>query len=75
METNWLLVLTTLKETSQLRITEALFAAPNPIPVKAALKIFGLCSEHVRSPLVPLAPESPLYRRLQALAQEIRHDQ
>ncbi len=59
----------------QLRITEALFAAPNPIPVKAALKIFGLCSEHVRSPLVPLAPESPLYRRLQALAQEIRHDQ
>ena len=29
----------------------------------------------VQQPLVPLAPESPLYRRLQALAQEIRHDQ
>ena len=59
----------------QLKLTEALFAAPNPIPVKAALKIFGLCSDHVRSPLVPLSPDSPLYRRLEALAQEIRHDQ
>lgn len=59
----------------QLKLTEALFAAPNPIPVKAALKIFGLCSEQVRSPLVALSPDSPLYRRLEALAQEIRHDQ
>ncbi|MGB1699775.1 MAG: dihydrodipicolinate synthase family protein, partial [Nannocystaceae bacterium] len=59
----------------QLKLTEALFAAPNPIPVKAALKIFGLCAAQVRSPLIPLPTDSPLYRRLEALAQEIRHDQ
>jgi len=59
----------------QLKLTEVLFAAPNPIPVKAALKIFGICSDQVRSPLVTLTTDSPVYRRLEALAQEIRHDQ
>lgn len=32
-----------------------LFCAPNPVPVKFALALSGLCQEHVREPLVTLS--------------------
>lgn len=60
---------------AQLRWTRALFAAPNPIPTKAALAMLGLCTPEVRSPLLPLASDDPLSLRLEQLAKEINHDQ
>lgn len=35
--------------------TAAAFVESNPIPVKAALSLMGLCDNHLRLPLVPLA--------------------
>ncbi len=35
----------------------ALFVEPNPTCTKAGLAIIGVCSEQLRSPLVPLTPE------------------
>jgi len=34
-------------------LIDALFAEVNPIPVKAAMHLFGMCSEYVRPPLCP----------------------
>lgn len=52
-----------------LPIIAALFAQPNPIPVKAALEYLGLCRRELRLPLTALSdPEAaPLRRRMQAL--------
>jgi 4-hydroxy-tetrahydrodipicolinate synthase len=35
----------------------ALFLESNPIPVKAAMAMLGLCPEEIRTPLVPLAEQ------------------
>ena len=40
-----------------LPLISALFAEVNPIPVKAAAAMLGLCENEVRLPLVPLSPE------------------
>lgn len=45
-----------------LEFTRLLFADGNPGGIKAALKILGLCDEHVRLPLVNIKPE--LYQAL-----------
>ena len=39
-------------------LVRALFLETNPVPVKAALELMGLCSSEVRLPLVPLEPEN-----------------
>jgi 4-hydroxy-tetrahydrodipicolinate synthase len=36
-----------------LPLTRVLFLEPNPAPVKAALEAIGVCSSHVRLPLLP----------------------
>ena len=59
----------------QFQLTEALFAAPNPVPTKLALAQLKLCQADVRSPLVELSDEHPLHARMRALLQEIHHDQ
>ncbi|MCA9689795.1 MAG: 4-hydroxy-tetrahydrodipicolinate synthase [Nannocystaceae bacterium] len=42
----------------QLALSRALFTVVNPIPVKAALAMLGLCGPAIRLPLVPLDPAS-----------------
>ncbi len=42
----------------QLPLCRALFAAPNPIPLKAALAILGRCGPEVRAPLLAIDPQS-----------------
>lgn len=39
-------------------LTEALFALPNPIPVKAAASYLGLCKNELRLPLLPMSENS-----------------
>ena len=39
-------------------LVKALFAETNPIPVKAAAGIMGLCSDELRLPLTPAAAET-----------------
>ncbi len=39
-------------------LVRAMFVEPNPVPVKAALELLGLCSSEVRLPLVPLEREN-----------------
>ncbi len=41
---------------SLLPLCRALFAEVNPVPVKAALSLLGLCGEEVRPPLSPISP-------------------
>lgn len=36
---------------------DALFAEVNPIPIKAAMELIGLCEGHLRLPLCPPSPE------------------
>ena len=52
-----------------LPLCRQLFCEVNPIPVKAALAMLGLCREEVRLPLVPLSRErrEPLRRALRDL--------
>jgi 4-hydroxy-tetrahydrodipicolinate synthase len=38
-------------------LTKSLFLETNPIPVKAALGMMGLCRESLRLPMTPLSPE------------------
>lgn len=40
-----------------LPLIRAMFWEPNPIPVKTALSMMGLCEEELRLPLTPLSPE------------------
>ena len=55
----------------QLRLTRLLFAAPNPIAVKAALHLLGRCGPDVRLPLCPLDLESKLARDIVACLREL----
>ncbi|MCA9663288.1 MAG: 4-hydroxy-tetrahydrodipicolinate synthase [Myxococcales bacterium] len=48
----------------QLPLTRALFLAPNPMPVKAAMAMLGRCRDDVRLPLHSLDPDSPEGRAL-----------
>lgn len=41
-----------------LDLHEAMFIESNPVPVKTALEMMGLCSAQVRLPLVPMQPET-----------------
>jgi 4-hydroxy-tetrahydrodipicolinate synthase len=52
-----------------------LFMAPNPIPVKAALKYKGLIEEYVRSPLVTLNEDEKivLFRVIDQVKQELEN--
>ena len=50
-----------------LSLISALFMEVNPIPVKAAAAMLGLCENEVRLPLVPLSPEHE-----QTLKEEMR---
>lgn len=52
-----------------LEINKLLFAETNPIPVKAALHMLGLCGPELRLPLSPMATplEPPLRRALEQL--------
>lgn len=36
-------------------LIDALFSEVNPIPVKAAMELFGMCSGHLRLPLCPIS--------------------
>lgn len=47
-------------------VMRALFAETNPIPIKAAMKELGLCSDEMRLPLVRMSPE-PKKKLLAAL--------
>jgi 4-hydroxy-tetrahydrodipicolinate synthase len=46
-----------LKHQNLYGLMKALFNAPSPVPVKRILAEMGLCSPHVRLPLVVLAPD------------------
>jgi len=46
-------------------LVKALFIETNPIPVKAALRMLGLCGELPRLPLTPLEPKSKAALRSQ----------
>jgi len=41
-----------------LPLIHALFSEVNPIPVKAALSLMGLCENRLRLPLIPLSDEN-----------------
>ena len=49
----------------------ALFLETNPIPVKAAASLLGLCSDEMRLPLVPMSGENLL--KLQKVMEESAH--
>ncbi|MBV9452793.1 MAG: 4-hydroxy-tetrahydrodipicolinate synthase [Rubrobacter sp.] len=49
----------------------ALFVETNPIPVKAAASLLGLCSDEMRLPLVPMSGENLL--KLQKVMEESVH--
>jgi len=50
---------------SALPLINALFSEVNPIPVKAAAAMMGLCSNELRLPLVPLSKEREAHLRIQ----------
>jgi 4-hydroxy-tetrahydrodipicolinate synthase len=52
-----------------LPLFDALFSETNPIPVKAALSLRGLCRDELRLPLVPLS--TPRRERLEAVLKEL----
>ena len=41
-----------------LRISNAMFIETNPVPVKTALGLMGICSDDVRLPLAPMSEEN-----------------
>ena len=51
-------------------LSRALFADTNPVPVKSALAMMGLCREEFRLPLVP--PVEPTREQLRLCLQELR---
>ena len=54
-----------------LPLFRALFVETNPIPVKAAASLLGLCSDEMRLPLVPMSGEN--LRSLQTVMEEGAH--
>ncbi len=54
-------------------VFKALFTAPNPIPVKAALAYQGMIEEHVRKPLVTLSEDEKiqLFKVIDQVKQEL----
>lgn len=52
------------------RLSRALFAETNPVPVKTALSMLGLCREEFRLPLVP--PCEPVRDRVRACLEELK---
>ncbi len=54
-----------------LPLFRALFVETNPIPVKTAASILGLCSDEMRLPMIPLSGEN--LRTLQRVMEEISH--
>ncbi len=57
-------------EKTLLPLMDALFAESNPVPVKAALELIGLCSKAVRLPLAPACAETEA--RLSACIEKIK---
>ncbi len=55
------------KNLKALPLISALFSEVNPIPVKAAAAMMGLCENEVRLPLIPLSPKNT-----EKLAQEMQ---
>jgi 4-hydroxy-tetrahydrodipicolinate synthase len=51
------------------RLIEANFWDSNPCPVKTVLNLMGLCTDHVRLPLVP--PTAATRAKLERLAGEL----
>ena len=54
-----------------LPLFRALFVETNPIPVKAAASLLGLCSDEMRLPLVPMSGEN--LRKLQEVMKSTPH--
>jgi 4-hydroxy-tetrahydrodipicolinate synthase len=54
-----------------LPLFRTLFVETNPIPVKAAASLLGLCSDEMRLPLVPMSGEN--LRRLQKVVEGTPH--
>ena len=54
-----------------LPLFRALFLETNPIPVKAAASLLGLCSDEMRLPLVPMSGEN--LRKLQEIMENTTH--
>ena len=54
-----------------LPLFRALFVETNPIPVKAAASLLGLCSDEMRLPLVPMSGEN--LRKLQEVMENTPH--
>lgn len=52
------------------RLTHALFAETNPVPVKCALSMLGLCREEFRLPLVP--PCESVRERVKGALEELK---
>jgi 4-hydroxy-tetrahydrodipicolinate synthase len=54
-----------------LPLFRALFVETNPIPVKAAASLLGLCSDEMRLPLIPMSGEN--LRKLEDVMEESGH--
>ena len=54
-----------------LPLFRALFVETNPIPVKTAASLLGLCSDEMRLPLIPMSGEN--LRRLQEIMEHSAH--
>ena len=63
-------------QTALYPIFKALFMAPNPVPVKAALAYKGLISDYVRKPLVRLTEDEriQLYNAIDSVKQQLESD-
>lgn len=62
------------KHFEQLELCRALFSQSNPIPVKAAMALLGHCEPEIRSPLTPLASDSPEAARVRQVLGELGLD-
>ena len=54
-----------------LPLVAALFSEVNPIPIKFAASLMGLCKNEMRLPLTPMANTEPLIKELKALGIQI----
>lgn len=62
--------LSSAKSAKYRSLCRALFADTNPVPVKTALSMMGLCREDVRLPLVP--PSEQVRNRLKTCLEELK---